>query len=211
MKKFFSGKRLYIILAVAAILGIIVAVRSCSSKVEPDLVISYVGENLFSSDKFYENIPTLRDVIDDVNGDGKKEIELATITFTTNITASQEQANMSKMNMSMGMGESRLYLMDKQYCQHYADTDSEFIMDLTGLIPDGMDVITNDQGKIYGVSVENNAVLEKLGLDTTEVYASLRAITKMDHINFKNPGPEEMNKAAEDVLLYIINFKDEEM
>ncbi len=208
MKKFFSGKKLYVILIVLTFIGVLVAVRSCTERVEADLTVAYIGEGLFNSDVFYPASHEIEDVIDDINGDGERNIELVTITFNNNITASQEQSNMSKMTLTMGQGQSRLYFFDKNYCNYYAD--SEILADLSDFAGDN-DVLVNSEGKVYGVSVSNNPVLKRLGLDGGEVYASIRAITEMDYVNYKNPGPEEMNKAAEDVLLYILENKDEEM
>ncbi len=203
MKKFFSGKRLYIILAAALILGIAVAVKSCSSRKKPDLVVSYIGENYFSSEQFYENISVLADEIDDINDDGKKEIEFSNISFGSNLTASQEQNNLTKLTMSMGQGESRIYLMDKAYCMRYAD--NEILADLTDYAPDGAKVLTDNSGKIYGICVEGSQLVQSLGLDDTEeVYVSLRAITEMDYVNFKDPSPEEIDKTARTVLELLI-------
>ena len=210
MKKFFSGKRLLIILAAATIIGVVVAVHSCSNRVEPDLTISYIGEGYFSSDEFYAAVPMLGDVIEDINGDRKKEIELVTINFNSNLTASQQQSNMAKMTMSMGQGKSRLYFMDRQYCEYYAD--EEILVDLTELVPEGAQTLVNSKGEVYGISIEGNPVMRELGLyDTENVYVAMRAITEIDYVNYKNPGPEEMNKAAEDVLLYIVNYNNKEM
>lgn len=209
MKKFFSGKRLYVILVILTLLGVIVAVRSCTERVEADLTIAYIGEKLFNSDVYYPAAEEIEAEIDDINGDGKRKIELVTITFNNNLTSAQEQSNMAKMTMTMGQGQSRLYFMDKNYCEYYAD--DEILADLSAFA-EGNDVLINDQGKVYGVSVADNAVLKRLGMDDSEgVYAAVRAITEMDYVNYKNPGPEEMNKAAEDVLLYLLNHKDEEM
>ena len=209
MKNFFRGKRLCIILVIITVIGIIVAVRSCTEKVDADLTIAYIGDELFNSDVFYPAAPEIEAEIDDINGDGKRKIELVTITFNKNITFSQEQSNMAKMTMSMGQGQSRLYFMDKEYCERYAD--SEILMDISD-IAGGREVLTNEQGKVYAISMNGNNNLRRLGLiDTSEVYAAVRAITEMDYINFKNPGPEEMNEAAMDVLMYILNHNDEEM
>ncbi len=196
-----------VILAVVALIGIIVAVRSCARRVEPDLTISYIGENYFNSDAFYENVSTLKDAVGDINGDGKKEIELAVISFTTNLTASQEQSNNIKLQMSMGQGQSRLYLMDKQYCQHYIDENDEIpvLADLTDYAPEGVKTLADSEGRVRGIDVSGSRVLAKLGLsDSKDVYIAMRTITEMDYVNFKNPTPEEMNKAAEDVLMYIL-------
>ncbi len=208
MKKFFSGKRLCVILIILTLIGVLVAVRSCTDKVEADLTIAYIGEGFFNSDVFYPASDEIEKAIDDINGDGERNIELVTITFNNNITASQEQSNMAKMTFAMGQGQSRLYLFDKNYCNYYAD--NEILADLSAFAGDN-EVLVNGEGKVYGISVTDNPVLKRLGLDGGEVYASIRAITEMDYVNYKNPGPEEMNKAAEDVLLYILENKNEEM
>ncbi len=205
LKVFFSGRRLYIILAVAALLGVIVAVRSCTSRVKPDLIISYIGENYFSSEAFYDNVSVLEEVIDDINGDGKKYIEISVIPFTSNVTAAQQQSNLAKNTMSVGQGKSRVYIIDKAYAQNiYKNQD--VLADLSDFVSEGDDVLTDENGVVYAISVEGNKLLEKLGLDDSEdVYIALRKITEMDHVNYKNPGPEEMTKVAEAVIKQIIN------
>lgn len=203
-----------VILAIIILIGVIVAVRSCTQRVEPDLVISYIGENYFSSETFYNNSRELASAVPDINGDGENEVELTVISFNSNLTAAQEQSNNAKMTMSMGQGKSRLYLMDEQYCQHYIDEADEIpvLADLTDLAPEGVGTLSDSEGRVYAIDVSGNALLKKLGLDETDgVYAAMRAITEMDYVNYKNPTPEQMNKAAEDVLLYILNNKDEEM
>ncbi|MGN1098509.1 MAG: hypothetical protein ACI4SS_06410, partial [Clostridia bacterium] len=203
VKKGKNSSILYLAAVIAVLLGVIAAVHSCSSRIEPDLTISYIGENYFDSEKFYREIPALEETIEDINGDGQKKIEIVYISFSSNLTASQEQSNLSKLTMAMGQGESRVYLMDKTYCQRYAE--SEILADLSDYVPDGAEVLTDSNGQVYAISVEGNPIVENLGLDDTEgVYIALRAITEMDYVNYKNPGPEEMDKTARSIIKQII-------
>ncbi len=205
LRVFFSGRRLYVILAVAALIGVIVAVRSCTDRVEPDLVISYIGENYFDSEAFYDNVSTLEAVIDDINGDGKKYIEISVIPFTSNVSAAQQQSNLAKNTLSVGQGQSRVYIIDKAYCQNIYE-NQDVLADLSDFVREGDDVLTNENGVVCAISVEGNRLLEKLGLsDTEDVYIALRKITEMDYVNFKDPGPEEMTEVAEAVIKQIIN------
>ena len=82
MKKFFSGKRLVIILAAVILIGVIVAVKSCTDRIEPDLTISYIGENYFNSDTFCEKSYKLAEAVPDINGDGAKEVELTVMRLS---------------------------------------------------------------------------------------------------------------------------------
>ncbi len=199
MKKLFSGKRLIILLALVITAGVAVAVRSCAAREKPDLTLTYIGENYFSSDRFYDARRLIEDNIDDVNGDGKRVAEIAVISFGTNITGAQEQNNLTRLTMSMGGGESRIYIMDKGYAVRYAD--SEVLADVADFASG--DALTNADGKVYAVSVEGNPVLERLGLsDSEDVYIALRAVTEMDGVNFKNI--DAIDAAARKAYEYII-------
>ena len=199
MKKLFSGKRLIILLALVITAGVAVAVRSCAAREKPDLTLTYIGENYFSSDRFYDARRLIEDNIDDVNGDGKRVAEIAVISFGTNITGAQEQNNLTRLTMSMGGGESRIYIMDKGYAVRYAD--SEVLADVADFASG--DALTNADGKVYAVSVEENPVLERLGLsDSEDVYIALRAVTEMDGVNFKNI--DAIDAAARKAYKYII-------
>ncbi len=195
-------KLLCIILAAAIVLGVVVAVRSCVTRIEPDLTLSYIGESYFDSEKFYAEASLLEDKIEDVNGDGNKKVELAVIAFMSALTASQEQNNLTKLTMSMGSGQSRVYLMDEAYCMRYAD--SEFLADLSEYADGAASVLQNSEGKIYGISVAGNPLLAQIGLaDTEGVYIALRAVTELDGVNFKNI--DDIDKQARVLLRYIIN------
>ena len=200
MKKLFSGKRLIVLLALIIAAGVAVAVRSCAAREKPDLTLTYIGENYFSSDRFYDARRLIEDNIDDVNGDGKRIAEIAVISFGTNITGAQEQNNLTRLTMSIGGGESRVYIMDKAYAARFAD--SEALADVAGLASGGK-VLTNESGKAYAVSVEGNPVLERLGLsDTEDVYIALRAVSEMDGINFENI--DAIDASARKAFEYII-------
>lgn len=180
-----KNKKWFIFLAIAVILGIIVAAKSCASRVEADVVVSYIGEGYFSSEDFYANAKKLEDAIDDINGDGIKKAEAVSISFSSNLTAAQEQANLTKMSMSMGHGDSRVYIMDKNYCMRYAD--EEILADLSEFDFGDAKTLVNSKGEVYGVCIKDNSLVKELGVDDTEnLYIALRAVTEMDEINFKN-------------------------
>lgn len=201
MKKVFSGGTLTLIFVAAVVIGVAVAVHSCVAREKPDLTLTYVGENYFDSDLFYSSANLLSDGLDDVNADGKKTADLVTISFGANLTQGQEQNNISRLTMSIGAGESRVYLMDKAYCLRYAD--SEFLADVSPFAGD-REVLVNDAGKVYAVSVEGNTLLESLGLDDTEnVYLTLRAVTEIDGVSFDNIGA--IDACAKKLYRYIIN------
>ncbi len=194
----------FILLAIAVILGAAVAVKSCVERVKADITVSYIGESYFDSELFYENSSLLDEAVGDVNGDGKINTEIVVISIGTSLTSSQEQANLAKMSVSMGQGESRVYLMDKVYCQRYAD--EEILADLSDFRADSSvtDVLVNSSGKVYGISVEGNPLVEKLGLsDTKDVYLALRSVTEMDSVNFKNI--EKIDEAAKNTAKLIIS------
>lgn len=194
--------KLYIIAAAAIVLGVIAAVHSCVTRVEPDITLSYIGENYFDSNKFYNMASELENIIDDANGDGQKNVEIVVISFNSTLTASQEQNALTRLTMSMGGGKSRVYLMDKAYCMRYAD--DEILADLSEYADGAADILMNDRGKIYGIGVAGNPLAEKLGLDDTEgVYVALRAVTEMDGVNFKNI--DSVDEQARRIIKYIIN------
>ncbi len=193
--------KLAIFAVAAVIIGVAVAVYSCAARVEPDITLSYIGENYFSSEDFYDNSSELNDVAGDVNGDGKSNVEIVTISFGSNLTSGQEQNNLTRLTMSMGGGQSRVYIMDKAYCLRYAD--DEILADVSDYAEGCADVLVNESGKVYAVGVEGNPLLKKLGLDdTTDVYIALRFVTEMDGINFKNI--DEIDAAAREIYQYII-------
>ena len=199
MRKFFSGKRLTVIFIFVLIIGVIVAVRSCAGRKKPDMIITYIGENYFDSDRFYAESDRLSGGIDDVNGDGERIAELVTISFGTSLTQSQEQNNYTRLTMSIGGGESRVYIMDKAYAARFAD--SEFLADVSEYA--GEDALINDAGKVYGISVEGNGLLRSLGLDDTEnVYIALRAVTELDSAT--NDNIARIDAGARKILQYII-------
>lgn len=196
-----KNKKWFILLFFAVLLGVIVAAKSCASRVEADLVISYIGEGYFDSEAFYANVSPLEDALDDITGDGAKKAEAVSISFSSNLTAAQEQANLTKMSMSMGHGDSRVYFIEKNYCMRYAEQD--ILADLSEFDFGEAKTLSNSKGEIYAVSIRDNPFVKELGIDDTEnLYIALRKVSEMDTVEFENIADIDRNarKAVELII-----------
>lgn len=191
--------RYKVILALIVAVGIIVSIKSCVDREEPDLTIAYVGYDFVNMTLFEENRGEVEEIIGDVDGDGKAVCEMVEISFNENLTSADLSNSKQKLTNAVGQGSARVYIMEKSFVEN--NKDNEVFADLSYLSGDG---ITNSEGETVGIDVSGSEMLAMLGIENTEgLYLAVRKVSEMDSVWDKDI--DETDAAARRAAEYILN------
>ncbi len=194
-------KRYKIILAVIVIVGVLVAVKSCMDKVEPDLVMAYIGYDFIDKSMLEENGAELSAAVGDVNGDGQKKVEVLEISFSEKLSEGDFSNSQQKMASAVGGGTARLYFIDKEFLDK--NRDSGVFADMSEFISDG---VKNSDGQVIAFDISENERVKEIGIKNTEnLYLALRVVSEMDHVYDSEIGKKD--EAARRAVRWILEDK----
>lgn len=191
--------RYKVLLAIIAVVGLSVCVKSCIGRKEPDLTLAYVGYDFVNRELFEENKAELEEAVGDVDGNGEAVCEITEISFNENLTSADFSNSQKRMANAVGQGSARVYIMDKTFVEK--NKDAEVFADISQMSDKG---IKNSAGEVVAVDVSGNEKLARLGIDNGEgMYLSVRKVSEMDYVWNKNT--EETDAAAKRAAEYILN------
>ncbi len=194
-------KRYKIILAIIVIAGVLVAVKSCMNKVEPDLVMAYIGYDFTDKTMLEENGAELSEAVGDVNGDGQLKLEILEISFSENLSEGDFSNSQRKMASAVGGGTARLYFIDKNFLDK--SKDSEVFADMSEF---GTDGVKNSTGQVIAFDISDNERVREIGIKNTEnLYLALRVVSEMDHIY--DSDIDKKDEAARRAVRWILENK----
>ena len=161
--------KIHVYVGIFILVFIIMTVRDCMQNVEPDVSFFYMGINLQPT--HIEHIEQdWREVIQDVNNDGKKYVLIASAF------------DIQKLQLLIMTREAQLLLLDKENFTNYASHGAfypldEFIARHNLTFEDYPEIrITPEEAQkesIYGIPIEKNRFFTDLGLITKERYLVL--------------------------------------
>ncbi len=194
-------KRYKIILAIIVIVGVLIAVKSCMDKVEPDLVMAYIGYDFTDKTMFEENGAELSEAVGDVNGDGQLKVEILEISFSETLSEGDFSNSQRKMASAVGGGTARLYFIDKVFFDK--NRNSGVFADMSEFSTDG---VKNSDGQVIAFDISENERVKEIGIKNTEnLYLALRVVSEMDHVYDSGIGKKD--EAARRAARWILEDK----
>lgn len=189
---------------VFAVVFIAVTFMQCSQRKETDLGIMYVGKAVVS-----ENLPKLAqeiektNIISDADEDGEITLNTKAIVIPLSKEKMIEQQVPEQIQVEIISGENLLYILEKETLISYAVDES--FADITDLaekfnVPKE-NCLSYENGSVYAIPAEENALLKELGIETSGMYFALR-----------NYLPKDKDKLtiinAQNALKYILERKN---
>lgn len=192
MKKYYKQ-----ILAVIIIIGVIVCIKSCADRKEPDITVAYIGYDFADRDLFEKNIASVTQGCEDITGDGSFTVDLMEISFNKALNEADKSNAQSKLTRAIGLGSARLYFIDKEYVEKNKDA---------GVFADISDLgegILNNLGETVAISLTGNEKLSAIGIENGEnMYLAIRIVSEMDTVSDKKIN--EKNSAAWNIAKNIL-------
>lgn len=186
-----------IALIVIVVVGVLVSVKSCIDKETPDVTVAYIGSNFVDYNAFYENNGDMENVCLDVNNDGEVVVELMEISFNNSLSQSDRENASKKLTNALGAGAARVYFIEEGYVINNASAG--VFADLSAL----GDGLKNSLGEVVAINIQGNEKLEKMGIDTSNLYLAVRIVSEMDTVTDKNINAK--HESAINIAKYILN------
>jgi len=137
---------------------------SSCTKSEPDLIITYINTESANPGLFKDTKRNLERFLHDADGNDKKEAELVAKTCDT-------QSDLDELFEALcTVDDCDIILTTKETFERFEekdmfDTSTNYVIDTgTGKY----DVLTDENGRVYAVSIEGNDYLQNMGFDNTK-------------------------------------------
>ena len=156
------------------------------TRVHYDLQVSYMG--LFGINPDHEAALNeyFGEAIEDVTENGKKEIGYMYYSFDNimgdGTMSEEEYAYQMKFSAELQAGDSDVYIMTGANADELAGFSENFmsVYDFVGEdCPDDR-IKRNESGHPYAVSIAGNESLEAMGIDTSDLYVSVRLLYRIN-------------------------------
>ena len=205
IKNYLYYNRIKIAAIVFAVGFIAVTFMQCSQRKETDLGIMYVGKAVVS-----EKLPGLAEkiakanIIKDADKDGEITLNSKAIVIPHSKEKMIEQQVPEQIQVEIISGENLLYILEKETLISYAVDES--FADITALtekfdIPK-QSCLSYENGSVYAIPAEGNALLKELGIEEAGMYFALRNYLPKD-----KDKPTIIN--AKKALEYILERKNQ--
>lgn len=151
-------------------------VVQCTQKVDYDITLTYVGAPYFPEDMLARVEQGIAENIDDVTGNGKKEVFIQMLTQASGAQTIDPQytyAMNMKATLEYQSGESVIFLYSRADMDNIAASDA-----IEGLFMPVREWNTAYTGDEAFFNLEGNAFFENLGVDTSDLYMAVRNIRR---------------------------------
>ena len=169
----------HIILPLAVILFTGFTMYQCTHRPQYDAEVIYAGHTVFSEAQTEEIPLGLAQYVDDVNDDGEKTVFFQQINFSDTPGMEEMDYNMQmKLDLQFQRGETFLFIYDKDETDIMIARESAELIylpvtDWADVMPDADKLYTKD-GVPYAVSLANNQKIKDIGINTDDIYLTLR-------------------------------------
>lgn len=163
--------RVHTIVGIFVILISIYTIVECANKVDPDVTVTYIGSSYFDENFASSFEEKLSPLIVDADGDGIKKIFFSALTIGGEIRSEQDIAMQQKAQLEIAVGDTYLYLMDRQNFEMYQEQG----------VFENISQYLNETEPVYGVPAHKSAFLKELGIPNgSDIYVSVRVLTQGD-------------------------------
>lgn len=208
---FWDYYKMHTIVTIVAIILIVTTVVQCVNQPEYDLEFMYVDASILEDEVLIKLDETVGANIDDITGDGEKQIYIMSIPIVPTEPEGFGESDkfnielMTKFDVELTFGERTLLLVNPGVARMMIDKVSYYgyMEDLSQFGDFGDKAIISEDGKIFGVDVTGNNVLEDAGIKTDGLY--LMARRQLDG----EENDEKLSKLHDNALKaaeYILSF-----
>lgn len=194
----------YVIVAAAVIIAIVTTVYQVVTAPKYDVTFVYAGTTLYSEENVDALEKKLSEIVSDVNGDGKKTVQVREMNFSLNSQNAEYAMSMEmKLQMALSEDETFIFMLDKDVVDRYkGDEESPCIFAplddwMTVDVPEEKKLLSQD--KAVAVELSGNKLLKECGIDATGKYLCMRFYPRSDQKRFI-PGYEEAARIGSRIL-----------
>lgn len=163
----------YFVAGAVALILIITTCVQCARNIDYDMTLTYIGEAYFPEDVTAAFEQGVSEHIDDVTGNGQKDVYFQVLTQQSPDQATDAQyayAMQVKATMEYQAGESVLFLYSKQQMDNLNASESA-----EGLFRKVSDWNPETSNQSSFVSLAGNRFFEGLGISTEDLYLAVRS------------------------------------
>lgn len=183
-RNFLYYYKYHIIIGIIALIAIIATLKSCITRVDPDLNLAFVGEFYYSDSESLKQ--AIKNKVPDI-----KEPGIDGVILSGNLDPQQEYAMHMKAMVLFAAADVDIYILDKENFEKYAKQGA--FASLDGLVDTlKIDMSKNSEYRIklegseeehlYGVDVSENPIFEESGIMGGEKIAAMAIKVK----NYEN-------------------------
>lgn len=169
------------ICAAAVLIG--TTVYQCATQTKYDLSVSYIGTQDITEEQEAKLSEIIKPEIDEITGNKEIDIDYMTYPINPNNTdksaSEYEYAMQMKYTAELQAGTTDLYIMSRDNAEANK-TYADCFTDISELTDNADDVLTDDSGRAYAVSLKNSRALKEAGIDSSDMYLSLRLLFEMN-------------------------------
>ena len=208
MKKWFENYWYHYKWLTLALIFVIIllfaGLRSCANRSETDLHIVY-----FSNTPLHDTeIEALKEslinnnVVKDLDGDGEISIHIEPIVYSFDVDAPLQQGTMEKLQTILYAGDHTLMLVHEYALEDYAQFFENIYHKATGHSKTYVNPLEN---YISGISVEDNTYLERIGINTENLYVAMRRMREKEKDDKKT---QSLFKQGYEAMDFILKYND---
>ena len=204
MKKWFENYWYHYKWLTLALIFVIIllfaGLRSCANRSETDLHIVYFSNTPLHDTEIEALKKSLinNNVVKDLDGDGEISIHVEPITHSFDVDDSLQQGTPEKLQTMLYAGEHTLVLAHEYALEDYSQFFENIYHKATGHSKTYVNPLEN---YISGISVEDNTYLERIGINTENLYVAMRRMRNNEKNNKKIQKHYDQGYKAMDFIL----------
>lgn len=193
----------HIIATVFVILSVISFAYGKITAIQPDLRVAMAGNIVIQPENEDRFQMLLDQKVTDINGDGKTKVfrPMFYIFYQSTETGADYQYAMTqKLSYELTAQETFLFILHDNIARQYMSvSDAAFVKTEKWAenIPDDM-LLKDEYGRAYGVSLKESKMLKECGIDGSDMYLFVRAVT--NHEDNRDAIYKESVRMANEIL-----------
>ncbi len=183
---------------------LVVGIRSCANHSEIDLHIVYFSNTTLHDREMEALKKSLinNNVVKDLDGDGKISIHIEPIVHSFDVDAPLQQGTMEKLQTILYAGDHTLMLVHEYALEDYA----QFFEDISHKAAESNKTYVSPlENYISGISVEGNTYLERIGINTENLYVAMRRMRENEKDSKK---AQRLFKQGYEAMDFILKYNE---
>lgn len=138
LENFWYYYKVHVIVAIIAILVVGVLVKQCAETVDPDMTVLIVSTTVSLTEDQQTSIENmLNKYTEDVNGDGRKVVDVETFYLGDSQDPQMKYALMQKLMAEIAATDDSIFLTDDSYYDQLTQNERKFFYKLDKVYPGG--------------------------------------------------------------------------
>lgn len=186
--------KIHTITGIFILIVLLITLKDCASRVDPDFSALYVGDKYFNSEALEAEI---EEFVGDLNGDGENSLFFEQILIPENPQSEMDLQMHQKLLLTFVSRDARLYIIEDQFLERYGDSFES----LEGILPpEKLEGGKEFDGKVIGIPASNCEFLKKHGLSDSDLYVGILLVSADDQ---RKPNIDALYNASVEVLRFI--------